>query len=69
MIYNYDDLARLEYGRMLWRNPRLRACLLSHWLDPRHPYRERLLEHRDLIIKALESTEDQDEALDQELRS
>ena len=30
---NYDDLARFEYGRLLWKNPRVRARLLAHWTD------------------------------------
>ncbi|MBI2193310.1 MAG: hypothetical protein HYU36_15145 [Planctomycetes bacterium] len=51
---NYDDLARLEYGRMLWRNVRVRAMLIEHWSDPRHPYRERFLANRRLIEHVLE---------------
>src|SRR5712664_3473898 len=35
---NYDDIARLEYGRMLWRLPEMRARFLRHWTDERHPY-------------------------------
>ena len=56
---NYDDLARLEYGRLLWRNPECRERLLRHWLDYRHPYRERFLEHRVEIEQLLASTDDE----------
>lgn len=38
----YDDVARFEYGRRLWRLPAMRACLLAHRLDEWHPNRERL---------------------------
>lgn len=40
----YQDIARWEYGRILWKNPSLRERLLSHWKDERHPYRHRFLE-------------------------
>ena len=55
---NYDDIARLEYGRMMWRRPAMRARLLAHWLDPRHPYRERFMERRALVEGVLDSVED-----------
>jgi|SRR5580704_12831532 hypothetical protein len=54
---NYDDIARFEYGRRLWRYPNFRARFLQHWLDERHPYRERFLEQRTLIEEVLGSTE------------
>jgi len=54
---NYDDIARFEYGRMLWRDPDFRARLLRHWLDERHPYRHRFQEQRLLIEEVLNSTE------------
>jgi hypothetical protein len=54
---NYDDLARLEYGRLLWRNPILRQRLLDHWSDSRHPYRERFLQHRELVDLILQTSE------------
>ncbi len=44
-----DDFARLDYGRLLWKNPQARARLLAHWTDPRHPYRERFAENRTLV--------------------
>lgn len=52
---NYDDIARFDYGRRLWRHPEMRARLTAHWLDERHPYRERFLEQRPLIEKVLDS--------------
>ena len=67
-IINYDDLARLEYGRLLWRNPRQRVRLLQHWADPRHPYRERFLQHRVMVERLLESTQS-DDVLDRQLRT
>ena|SRR5687768_18568907 len=54
---NYDDVARLDYGRMLWRNPVMRVRLLSHWLDERHPHRERFAGQRALIEEILQSSE------------
>jgi hypothetical protein len=41
---NYDDIARFEYGRMMWKLPDMRARMLKHWLDPRHPYHQRFAE-------------------------
>src|ERR1041384_2655062 len=52
---NYDDIARFEYGRRLWRLPEMRARLLAHWTDERHPYRERFQEQRPLIEEVLAS--------------
>ena len=46
---NYDDIARLEYGRMMWRRPAMRARLLAHWSDARHPHRERFAARRALL--------------------
>ncbi len=54
---NYDDIARLEYGRRMWARPAMRARLLAHWLDPRHPYRERFIERRALVEGVLGSVE------------
>ena len=65
---DYDDLARLEYGRMLWRDPGMRKRLRDHWTDPRHPYRERFLAHRERIERLLESPED-DASVEDELTS
>ncbi|MCS7049534.1 MAG: hypothetical protein N3A53_04275 [Verrucomicrobiae bacterium] len=55
---DYQDLARLEYGRLLWRNPEMRRRLLEHWLDPRHPYRERFVQHRAEIERVLSSSDE-----------
>ncbi len=64
-----DDWSRLQYGRILWKNPRLRERLLRHWSDPRHPWRERFLHrHRDLVIRILESAPENDAHLDAALR-
>ena len=52
---NYDDVARFEYGRRLWRIPEMRARLLAHWLDERHPYRDRFLDRRVLLEEVLDS--------------
>jgi len=54
---NYDDIARFEYGRRMWRRPAMRARLLAHWTDPHHPYLERFSEQRALIEKVLQSEE------------
>jgi hypothetical protein len=52
---NYDDIARFEYGRRLWRLPSMRSRLLAHWTDPRHPYHERFQQQRELIEEVLTS--------------
>ena len=52
---NYDDLSRLVYGRMFWKNPKMRERLVRHWTDPRHPHRERFLERRSDIERILTS--------------
>jgi hypothetical protein len=54
---NYDDVARFEYGRRLWKHADFRARLTAHWLDERHPYRERFLRQRELIEDVLASQE------------
>ena len=54
---NYDDIARFEYGRMMWRRPAMRARLLAHWTDERHPWRERFLERRAIIEEILTAPE------------
>src|ERR1051325_919529 len=54
---NYDDIARFDYGRLLWRSTEMRSRLLHHWLDPRHPYRDRFLDRRSLIEEVLASSE------------
>lgn len=64
---NYDDIARFDYGRLLWKSPDMRARLTEHWLDERHPYRERFIEQRKLIEEILDSRETPEE-LDRRLR-
>lgn len=65
---NYDDLARFEYGRLLWHNPAWRERLRRHWLDDRHPYRERFIEHRSLVEGLLEDPRADLDELDADLR-
>ena len=65
---NYDDIARFEYGRRLWRLPATRARLVAHWTDPRHPHRERFLEQRARIEHVL-LCDDPPAALDARLRA
>ena len=64
------DLARLEYGRLLWKRPATRARLLRHWTDPRHPYAPRFMEKwRPVVEEVLASDPDDDFALDFRLKS
>lgn len=65
---NYDDIARFEYGRRLWRLPSMRARLQGHWTDSRHPYHERFLSQRELIEEMLGSAATEEE-LDKSLRA
>jgi hypothetical protein len=65
---NYDDIARFEYGRRLWRYPDFRERLLRHWTDERHPYKHRFEERRALVTEVLESTE-APETIDEKLRA
>ena len=64
---SYDDVARFEYGRRLWRQPAMRQRLLALWLDERHPHRERFLAQRDLVEDIL-STDESPASLDRRLR-
>jgi len=64
---SYDDVARFEYGRRMWRLAEMRERLLTNWLDERHPHRERFLEHRALVEEVLNS-EESVAALDAKLR-
>jgi hypothetical protein len=65
----YQDYAKLEYGRMLWRQPAMRERLLRHWEDERHPHAERFKEWRPEVEKLLASAPHTDTELDQELRA
>lgn len=64
---NYDDVARFEYGRLLWRSSHSRARLLRHWTDERHPHQERFRKRRALLEEVLAS-EESPQALDARLR-
>jgi hypothetical protein len=57
---NFEDEARLQYSRILWRNPRTRRRLLYVWEHPQHPHRERFQENRELVEGLLECNEPQD---------
>lgn len=65
---NYDDVARFEYGRRMWRLPQMRQRLLAHWTDERHPHRERFAVLRPVIERVLSSVENENE-LDRQLRN
>ena len=65
---NYDDIARFEYGRRMWRRPAMRARLLTHWTDARHPHCERINEQRAMVEAALTSDKSPAE-LDASLRA
>jgi hypothetical protein len=65
---NYEDLGRLEYGRILWANPVSRERLLRHWSSPSHPHHERFAEHRTLVEQVLAPGVD-DISLDKQLRA
>ena len=64
---SYQDLGRLEYGRLLWSNPAARKRLLAHWTSPSHPHHARFSEKRALVEMALATTTN-DSALDAALR-
>jgi hypothetical protein len=64
---NYDDLARLEYGHILWRNPRYREELIGHWTDSCHPHREHFLWNRALVERLLASRPEDDSIFESEL--
>ncbi|MBX7158264.1 MAG: hypothetical protein K1X66_07755 [Verrucomicrobiae bacterium] len=68
MIVNFEDQARLQYTRLLWRRQDFRERFLRHWTDERHPYRERFLEQQTLIEEVLSYEARDDESLDQKLR-
>ena len=52
----------------MWRLPEMRARLLAHWLDARHPYRDRFQEQQALIEEVLNSDAPPAE-LDEKLRA
>ena len=64
------DLARLRYGRILWKRPSARERLLRHWSDPQHPYADRFsVIYRPAVEKVLSADPQNDLALDAELRT
>ncbi len=65
---HFQEYAKLEYGRLLWRVPDSRERLLRHWRDARHPHAERFAEHEAEVNRILESPKGSDEKLDAELR-
>ena len=64
----FQEYAKLEYGRMLWRHPESRERLLRHWRDSRHPHAERFAKHEAEVRRVLESPKGSDEVVDAELR-
>jgi hypothetical protein len=56
---NFEDEARLQYSRILWKNPRTRRRLLHVWEHPEHPHRERFEENRELVVGFLECDDPQ----------
>ena len=54
-IPDYRDIARFEYGRLLWKNPEARRRLLAHWESQDHPNAERFRENKSLVREILES--------------
>jgi hypothetical protein len=65
---HFQEYAKLEYGRLLWRIPACRERLLQHWRDPRHPHAERFREHAADVCCLLESAKGSDQQCDAELR-
>ena len=65
---SYQDLSRLEYGRLLWANPAARARLLRHWTSPLHPHHSRFAAKRSLVESILDPATD-DTELDRALRA
>ena len=65
---NYQDIARFEYGRMLWKSAPIRSRLLAHWVNPDHPYAARFLSKRSLVERILESPLPDDQ-LDRQLQA
>ena len=55
-----EDEARLQYSRILWKNPRTRRRLLYVWEHPEHPHRDRFEDNRELVVGFLECENPQD---------
>lgn len=54
MIYSLDDDTRLQYGRLIWRNPVGRRRLLYVWEHADHPHRETFAAQREMVLGLLE---------------
>ena len=65
---HFQEHAKLEYGRLLWRIPACRERLLRHWHDARHPHVERFAEHEAEVNRILASPKGSDAKLDAELQ-
>jgi len=65
---NYDELAKLEYGRILWKKAIYRERLVRHWTDERHPHADRFARYRKIVERVLEAPPENDPQLDLELR-
>lgn len=61
------DLARLEYGRILWKNPRIQTRLIAHWQDEKHPHHARFKENKMRVQHLLESDPKDDDELNENL--
>ena len=65
---HFQEYAKLEYGRLLWRNPEFSGRLLRHWRDPHHPDAERFAEYEAEVRHILESPKGSDAELDAQLQ-
>lgn len=65
---HFQESAKLEYGRLLWRRPEYRQRLLEHWRDPRHPHADRFSKWETEVQRILYSVPNSDAELDAELR-
>jgi hypothetical protein len=64
---SYDDIARFEYGRRMWRLPEMRVRLLAHWQNEQHPHRRRF-QHYQLLVQEVLASDTDPSLLDQSLR-
>jgi hypothetical protein len=64
----FQEYAKLEYGRLLWRRADTRERLLRHWKDPRHPHAERFAKWELEVTRLLASPKGSDAEMDSELR-
>lgn len=68
-LMSEQEVAKVQYTRLLWKNLRAREVLVEHWLSPDHPYRERFVKHRKLIERLLDANGEAEEQLDEEFRA